>query len=142
LPIATTKSPTSSSSELPSGTECSLAPPVLERHQNIVGLCDDVVVGENVAFFGIDDHSGPDTLHLAPDGLLGQIEKTTKRRIFKELAEPRVIEKRGPFDPYMAARRDIDDTRRHVLHKRRQRRYAARLRWKFGCRLSRWPGEQ
>jgi hypothetical protein len=96
-----------------------------------------VVVGEDVSIFGIDDHSRAYTLEFAPNGFLGQTKKSTKGGILEELAEPRVGEKWCLFYLNVAARRDIDHTRRHVLHQRRQRRNTARLRGKFRRSLGR-----
>ena len=138
LPIATTRSPTLSRSLSPNadGAEaarpgsCSSATSVagslptscaansrrsLRVTVTSLGAANDVVVGQDVAARGVDDHARAGADGAPRPRLLGKIEEAPE----KGIGEQRII-----FRRYLALHGDIDHGRRGPLEQRRERQHA------------------
>ena len=90
---------------------CQLAP-VAQGDDDLVGVGDDMVVGKDVTFQGIDDDARADALDLLFALQGRQIEKTAKEGI----GHQRVL-----LDADPAARGDVDDRRCDLLDHWRKR---------------------
>ena len=86
---------------------------VLERDRHRLGPGDDVVVGQHVAAFRIDDHTGARALPRPRRGVVRQVEEAAEERIAKQ----RVVALRGP-----GRDRDVDHRRGDVAEQRRKGR--------------------
>jgi hypothetical protein len=81
LPIATTKSPTSSLSESPSGKAVRFSAGIL---MTATGVLDYGIVRDDQALAGVDDYPRPRRAYLPLSGNIRKIEEATKERIVRE----------------------------------------------------------
>ena len=93
-----------------------------QRHRDLVGVRDDVVIREDVALGGVDDDARAGAFDLAPSpGRALEVEEAPQQLLLRIL-RPGVDARRH---------RDIDDGRRDRLDDRRERR---QLAWRVRLR--------
>ena len=100
-----------------------------ERHDDLGGLRDHMLVGEQIATLRVDDDAR--TGRTAPSRLLAG-----RLAITEEFAEQRMVVEGMRLDLRLSHAGDVHDRRPDLLHQRRERANLARL----GVRV-RWSGD-
>ena len=91
-------------------------PVVLQRYLDFIGVSDDMVVGQYVTIFRVDDDARAEAAHFPLLLLFGRPEEMPEEGVVKQGVLP------AP-DIDCTARGDVHYRRRHLLDERRQRRY-------------------